>query len=509
MLRSARNTLRLFRIARILARHDALFLPLDAGWLAVPIATARWLDRRRASGRPGERLARALQEAGPTFIKLGQALSCRPDLVGDDIAADLSDLQDRVPPFPGEAAKRIVEEDLAQPLSALFRGFDIEPVAAASIAQVHFAETTEGRPVAVKVLRPGIKKAFQRDLDLLRWIAEILEATVSEARRLKPVETVRTFADSVTFEMDLRFEAAAASEFAENFRGDPTFRVPAVDWTRTSERVLTTERVSGLPIDEPAALIAAGLDPKAVLANAARAYFLQVFRDGLFHADLHPGNLFVQPDGAIVAVDFGIVGRLDMRNRRLIGEMLMAFLKRDYRRVAEIHFAAGWVPPDRSIATFAQACRSIAEPILDKPVHEISVAQLLGQLFRITATFGMETQPDLLLLQKSMLVAEGTGRALCPEANFWMLARPMIADWMAKTLSPEAQLREAALALRDAVQQLPEALRRLDRAGRALAALERTLTAPRTEAKSMARLPASIVFLWFAVFTLLLVQLLS
>jgi len=470
MLRSLRNALRLFRVARILARHDALFAPRDAGWLEAPIAMARLLDRRREPGRPGQRLARALSEAGPTFIKLGQALSCRADLIGEEMAADLSELQDRLPPFDSDAVRRTIEEDLGQPLDALFRHFDPKPVAAASIAQVHFAETTDGRAVAVKVLRPGIKKAVAQDLDLFLWIAEILQATVPEARRLKPVETVQTFADTVTFEMDLRFEAAAAGELADNFRGDRSFHIPAVDWTRTAERVLTIERITGLPIDERAAIIAAGLDPKAVLAKAARAFFLQVFRDGFFHGDLHPGNLFVRPDGSVAAVDFGIVGRLDMRNRRFLGEWLMAFLSRDYRRAAEVHFRAGWVPADRSVATFAQACRSIGEPILDKPVHEISIAQLLGQLFRVTATFGMETQPDLLLLQKSMLLAEGTSRALCPEANFWMLARPLIADWIAETMGPEAQMREAARAVREAVVQMPETLRRLDRASRVLAA---------------------------------------
>jgi ubiquinone biosynthesis protein len=470
MIRSLRNLLRLFHVARILARHDALFVPSDAGWLALPMAVARLLDRRREPGRPGQRLARALEEAGPTFIKLGQALSCRADLIGEEMAADLSDLQDRLPPFDGAAARRIIEEDLGQPVEALFSHLDPQPVAAASIAQVHLAETTDGRAVAVKVLRPGVKQAVARDLELFLWVAEVLEATVPEARRLKPVQTVQTFADTVTFEMDLRFEAAAASEIADNFRGDRSFRVPAVDWTRTAERVLTTERIIGLPIDEREAIIAAGLIPEKVLAAAARAFFLQVFRDGVFHADLHAGNLFVQADGSVAAVDFGIVGRIDVRNRRFLGELLMAFLNRNYRRAAEVHFAAGWVPADRSIGTFAQACRSIGEPILDKPVHEISIAQLLGQLFRVTATFGMETQPDLLLLQKSMLVAEGTSRALCPEANFWMLARPLIEDWIAETMGPEAQLREAARAVREALVHMPETVRRLDKASRALAA---------------------------------------
>lgn len=463
VLRSLRNLGRLLRIARILARHDALFLLERLEIAPALVLGARLVSRRGAPGRPGERLGRALREAGPSFIKLGQALSTRSDLLGEEIAADLSDLQDRLPPFPGSEARAAIEAEFGRPVSELFKSFDDTPVAAASIAQVHFAVTADGREVAVKVLRPNIEDAFQGDLDLFFWGAEILEATKPEWRRLKPVESIHTLAETVVMEMDLRFEAAAAAELRDNFAGDENFHVPAVDWLRTGKRVLTTERVTGIPMDDRAAIRAAGHDPEQVLARAAAAFFFQVFRDGFFHGDLHPGNLFVRPDGSLAVVDFGIMGRVDATTRRHLAEMLVSFLNRDYRRAAEVHFEAGWVPPHRSVDTFTQACRSIAEPILDKPQNEISMARLLGQLFQITEQFDMETQPQLLLLQKTMLVAEGTGRTLAPEANMWFLARPLIEDWMTKAMGPEARVREAARGVAQGVERLPHLLSNVER----------------------------------------------
>ena len=461
MIRTARNLLRLFAIARTLARHDALF-PLERFGILPPLtAAARLLafPGRTRTGRPGQRLARALQELGPSFIKLGQLLSTRTDLLGEEVAADLTDLQDRLPPFPGAEAKRIVAEELGQPLEELFIAFDEAPVAAASIAQVHFAVAADGREVAVKVLRPGIEEAFARDLDLFTWIASLAERTQPELRRLKPVEVVRTMAETVQIEMDLRLEAAAASELAENFADDPGFRVPAIDWPRTARRVLTLERVTGIPVDERAEIVAAGHDPDAVLAKAAYALFTQAFRDGYFHADLHPGNLFVGSDGEVVAVDFGIMGRLDRRTRHYLAEMLIGFLTGDYRAAAEAHFRAGYVPAHKSVDAFTQACRSIAEPIQGRPLHEISIARLLGQLFQVAKMFEMETQPQLLLLQKSMLVAEGVGRSLNPEINMWELARPLVEDWARENLGPEARLRDAATDLVKAVERMPSVLR--------------------------------------------------
>jgi ubiquinone biosynthesis protein len=418
---------------------------------------------RAGKAGPGERLAAAFQEIGPSFIKLGQALATRADLLGDDIAADLARLQDRLPPFPGAEAKLLVETELGQPLDSLFAAFDETPIAAASIAQVHFARTSDGRDVAVKVLRPGIERAFARDLDLLQWLARIVERVLPGLRRLKPVEVVETLARSVEIEMDLRFEAAAACELAENFAGDPSFRVPRVDWRRTGRTVLTTERVDGIRIDDRDALVAAGHRIEDILKKAATSFFNQVFRDGFFHADLHPGNMFIAPDGAIAVVDFGIMGRLDRDTRYFLADMLIGFLTGDYRRVAEVHLAAGYIPRGSSVDAFTQACRSIGEPILGKPLNEISLARLLAQLFRVTEQFAMETQPQLLLLQKTMVLAEGIGRRLDPEVNIWAMARPLVEAWMRDNRGPEAQLRQRLDAMIETLDELPRLLRGLGR----------------------------------------------
>jgi ubiquinone biosynthesis protein len=453
----------MFAIARSLARHDALFFldPLPMGSVARRLARSVF-GRPLGYGRPGQRLAAALTDLGPSFIKLGQALAVRPDFVGEAIAADLTALQDRLAPFPGAEARKAVEAELGKPVTALFSSFDDVALAAASIAQVHAAETSDGAPVVVKVLRPGIEGRFATDLDFFRAMAETAEAMRPDLRRLKPVEVVGRFAAWVEVEMDLRYEAAAADELAQNFAGDEMFRVPRMDWTRIGRRVLTAERVTGIRIDDRAALIEAGHDPAEVVAGMARIFFLQVFRDGFFHADLHPGNLFVAEDGAIVAVDFGIMGRLDRATREYLAEMLLGFLQGDYVRVAEVHHRAGYIPPDASVAEFAQAARSIAEPILGLPLADISFARLLEQLFLVTERFQMETQPQLLLLQKTMLVAEGVGRKLCPETNMWELARPLIEDWIAQSMSPETRLAEAAKDIYGALSRLPRLVREME-----------------------------------------------
>jgi ubiquinone biosynthesis protein len=467
MIRALRNVARLVSIAWTMARYDALS-PLEGVGVAPGLLRAVRRLRRGGPGadklRPGQRLAKALQELGPSFIKLGQTLSTRSDLLGDEMAADLSELQDRLPPFPGSEARAIVEAELGRPVDELFAEFEDEPVAAASIAQVHFAVTNDGAPVAVKVLRPGIEAAFDRDLDLFYWLAGLAERTQPAFRRLRPTEVVRTFAETVRTEMDLRLEAAAASELAENFADDPGFLVPRPHWTRTSRRVLTLERISGIPIDEREALIAAGHDPDHVIAKAANLFFTQVFRDGFFHADLHPGNMFVDEGGRIVAVDFGIMGRLDRKTRNFVADMLIGFLNADYARVAEVHFRAGYVPEGKSLDAFTQACRSIGEPILDRPTHEISIARLLAQLFHVTETFEMETQPQLLLLQKTMLVAEGVGRRLNDRVNMWELARPFIEDWMRDSHSPEVRVRDAAGELLSGLERLPGLIRDVETA---------------------------------------------
>ena len=408
-------------------------------------------------------MAAAFNELGPSFVKLGQLLSTRADLLGEEMAIDLASLQDRLPPFPGQVARALIETEFARPIDTLFASFDEVAVAAASIAQVHFARTTDGQEVAVKILRPGIAEAFTGDLNLFLWLAGLGERLQPALRRLKPVEVVQTLAEVVRIEMDLRMEAAAAAELAENFAGDPDFHVPRVDWLRTGRTVLTLERINGIRIDDRAALLAGGHRIEDLLAKAAAAFFNQVFRDGFFHADLHPGNMFVDPNGAIAVVDFGIMGRLDRATRFFLADMLIGFLSGDYRRVAEVHFAAGYVPPRRSVDAFTQACRSIGQPILGKPLQEISVARLLAQLFEITEQFEMETQPQLLLLQKTMVVIEGVGRRLDPEINIWALARPLIEGWMRDNRGPEARVRLGMETLADLIERVPPLVRSLER----------------------------------------------
>lgn len=469
MIRSTRNFCRLFVIARTLARHDALFL-FDAHPVSKLVASCARLtaraDPKTRSLRPGQRLAAALTALGPTFIKLGQALSTRPDLLGQAVTDDLTNLQDRLPPFAFRETRKVIAADFDGGADSLYASIDPTPVAAASIAQVHFGVTTEGDEVAIKVLRPGVREAFAKDLDLFYWLAEIAEYIQPKLRRLRPVETVQTFEATVRIEMDLRFEAAAAEELRDNFAGEPRFRVPAVDWQRTSEHVLTLERVSGARIDKPDRIKALGLDPVEIVRTSAEVFFRMVFHHGFFHADMHPGNLFVADDGTIIAMDFGIMGRIDPATRRHLGEMLLGFLTRDYKRVAEVHIEAGYVPHGKDVGAFAQACRSIAEPILGRPLNEISLARLLGQLFQITETFEMQTQPQLLLLQKSMLLAEGVGRNLAPDVNMWELAQPLIEQWMVKELGPEGRIRDAVADAAATLEKLPRLIDSVDAAAR-------------------------------------------
>ncbi|MEX0584052.1 MAG: 2-polyprenylphenol 6-hydroxylase [Sneathiella sp.] len=465
MIRIFNNFLRLLFIARTLARHDALFFLDNFERLPIYVVLLRKIMPVFALGatrskdlRDGERLANALRELGPSFIKLGQALSVRADLIGEEMVLDLGNLRDRLPPFPFDEARETIEYELGATLEDLFAEFNPEPVAAASIAQVHFAtvrdivpaptetdpDATEEvlRDVAVKILRPGVEDAFERDLQLFFWLAELVERYQPHFRRLRLTKIVETLANSVELEMDLRMEAAAASEMAENFVDDLEFDVPEIDWQRTARRVMTQSRIDGISISEKEELIAAGHDLTALGDNVIRVFLLQVLRDGFFHADMHHGNLFVTADGRLVAVDFGIMGRMSRETRLFMAEMLHAFLTRNYRRAAEIHFEAGYVPRHKSLDSFAQACRSIGEPILGRPVSEISIARLLVQLFQITETFEMETQPQLLLLQKTMVTAEGVAQSLNSQINFWEAAEPTVAHWMRENMGVEAQAAE-------------------------------------------------------------------
>jgi len=461
------NFIRTWKIARTLARHDALF-PREYMALMSPrvLLLRRILGSGRGgrqSGSPGERLARALESLGPAHIKLGQVLATRPDIVGANVAEALSGLQDRLPPFSMDEARAAIVAALGRPANELFSRFG-EPVAAASIAQVHEAETSDIPPkrVAVKVLRPGIEAQFARDLSTLAFAARMAERFSAEARRLRFTALIGTLAESTGLELDLRMEAAAASELAERMRPDPSFRVPEVDWTRTAGRVLTTEWIDGVSIREGDALRAAGHDPKQAALTLMRTFLTQALREGFFHADLHPGNLFIDSQGRLVAVDFGIMGRLDMAMRRFMAETIAGFLARDYVRVAQVHFDAGFVPPHHPVDTFAQALRAVGEPIFGRPAREVSMARLLQQLFDTTRRFDMQAQPQLLLLQKTMVVVEGVARSLDPEFDIWEASRPVVERWMLDRASPEARLREAAEnigTLARAVRQLPALLR--------------------------------------------------
>jgi ubiquinone biosynthesis protein len=444
------NMARLTKAGAVIAWSGARVMP-DQANLPGPLALFARVTaplRKNGAGDGNEmRLSEALTSLGPSYIKLGQFLATRDDIIGRELARDLSTLQDRLPPFSQGEARAAVEEALGALIDTLYAEFG-PPVAAASIAQVHKARVREPdgtlKPVAVKVLRPGIEQRFQKDLDSYFFAARMIERFHPPSRRLRPIAVVETLAKSVAIEMDLRMEAAAMSEMAENSKNDEGFRVPQVDWTRSARRVLTLEWIDGIPISDRGGLAAAGHDVKALGARLMQAFLRHAMRDGFFHADMHPGNLFVDEEGRIVAVDFGIMGRLGMKERRFLAEILHGFLTRNYSRVAEVHFEAGYVPRKHSVAQFAQALRAIGQPIMDRPASEISMAQLLGQLFQYTEVFDMQTRPELLLLQKTMVVVEGVGRTLDPELNMWVVSEPVVKDWMEQTFGAGAQFEAAA-----------------------------------------------------------------
>jgi ubiquinone biosynthesis protein len=464
---SIANMRRLFHAAHVLARHDALIPREYAHKVPASLRIARWVfgrpSRKELCVPAGERLARARESLGPAYIKLGQILATRPDIIGDDVALALETLQDRLPPFPTDVAKAEVEAELGRPLGSMFASFGA-PVAAASIAQVHQAETTDDPPrrVAVKVLRPGIELEFARDLSAFAFAARMAQRFSAEARRLRVIALVHTLASSVALELDLRMEAAAASELAEHTRGDESFRVPEIDWERTGARVMTAEWIDGTPIRNPLELEAAGYDPKAIAVLVVRHFLTHALRDGFFHADMHQGNLFVDGGGRLVAVDFGIMGRLDQAMRRFMAETLAGFLSRDYMRVAQVHYEAGFVPRLHPPELFAQALRAIGEPIFGRNARQVSMAKILQQLFDTTRRFDMELQPQLVLLQKTMVVAEGVARGLDADFDIWEASRPAVERWMIENLGPEARLRDAAegmSALGRLARDLPQTLR--------------------------------------------------
>jgi ubiquinone biosynthesis protein len=407
----------------------------------------RLIERRSRDGGT-VRLAVALTRLGPGYVKLGQFLATRPDIVGVRFSRELESLQDRLPPFPQGEAEAEVALALGKPLGELFVNFG-PAVAAASIAQVHRAEMLidgERRPVAVKVLRPNVEARFKADLEAFRFAARHAERLSSEARRLRLVEVVETLARSVAIEMDFRLEAAAISEMAANTAEDPDFRVPTIDWTRTAKGVLTLEWIDATPLSDRATLIEKGLNlPK--LGRALMQTFLRhALRDGFFHADMHPGNLFVDDAGNLIAVDFGIMGRLAPKERRFLAEILYGFITRDYLRTAEVHFEAGYVPGHHSAESFAQALRAIGEPIHSRTAAEISMAKLLALLFDVTGLFDMQTRPELLLLQKTMVVVEGVTRTLDPALDMWSTSDPVVRQWIERHLGPVGRIEDAAAA---------------------------------------------------------------
>jgi len=439
---------RLTHAGYVFAR-EGVFALVDTSRLPLParlgVSLARLIERP-ASSVSANRLATAITRLGPTYVKLGQFLATRPDVVGVSLARDLETLQDKMPPFPQAEAERTVAAALGKPVAALFASFG-PPVAAASIAQVHRAEiTVDGvrQPMAVKVLRPGVERRFKVDIDSFMFAARTAERISPEARRLRLIEVVDTLKRSVGMEMDLRFEAAALSEMAENTRNDPDFRVPVLDWDRTARDVLTLEWIDATPLSDRARLEAKGLDLKRLARAVIQTFLRHALRDGFFHADMHPGNLFANDAGELVAVDFGIMGRLGPKERRFLAEILLGFITRNYYRTAEVHFEAGYVPGHHSIASFAQAIRAIGEPIHRRTAEEISMANLFMLLFEITGLFDMRTRPELLLLQKTMVVVEGVARSLDPRLDMWTTAEPVVREWITRNLGPAGRLEDAA-----------------------------------------------------------------
>lgn len=454
---------RLFHISWVLVRHgldDILF----ASHLFRPLHFLRWFAfwriLRSNKVNHGVRLRRALIELGPIFVKFGQILSTRRDLLPDDIAEELAKLQDRVPSFPTEVAKGIIEESFNTPVEELFAEFDENPLASASIAQVHKVVLKDGREGVVKVLRPDIEPVIRRDIGLLYILASHLERFWADGRRLRPVEVVHEFEKTILDELDLMREAASAAQIRRNFEGSELLYVPEVYWDFCRKKVMVMEQLHGLPMGDVPAIKAAGIDMKRLGAQGVEIFFTQVFRHNFFHADMHPGNIFVEElvggRARYQAVDFGIVGTLSHEDQRYLAENLLAFFHRDYHRVAELHVDSGWVPADTRIDEFEAAIRTVCEPIFEKPLNEISFGQVLLRLFQTARRFDMEVQPQLVLLQKTLLNIEGLGRQLYPQLDLWDTAKPFLEQWMKEQLGPKSVLKKMQKELPKWGEVLPE-----------------------------------------------------
>ena len=425
------------------------------------------LDNQKTSG---EKLCVALEGMGTTFIKLGQFLATRPDIIGEELAKNLEKLQDKVPAFDLHDAKKIIKKEIGENYYKEIKDIS-EPIAAASIAQVHLAKIKiqeQEKQVAIKILRPEIEKLFNEELDALMLFAYIIENTLSKTKRLKLVEVVHLLREITNIEMDLRFEAAAANELFENTKNDKGFNVPTIYWNFTTKKILTLDKVEGISIREHEKLKELKVDLKKLAENLIQLFLKQAVRDGFFHGDMHQGNLFVDDKGNIIPVDFGIMGRLDKNNRKYLAEILYGFIKRDYSKVAEVHFQAGLVPKDASRDEFAQALRSVGEPIFGQSIKDISGGNLLAQLFEITEKFNMATQPQLLLLQKTMVVVEGVARKLYPETNIWEVSRPVLEKWLKEVKSPKSTIDTAINTSSEIIKRIPELPQLMDKADYAL-----------------------------------------
>jgi ubiquinone biosynthesis protein len=433
----------------VISRVDSSFAPTQVKpflWIASMIA-------RKDTGDAADRLTRAIGRLGPSHVKFGQFLATRPDIVGMKLAKDLEKLQDSMPPFPQAQAIAMIEATLGRPIGEVFSDLS-EPVAAASIAQVHKAVLKDtGEHVAVKVLRPNVHRRFRKDLDAFAAGARLAESWLPGMGRLKPTSVVEVLDRSVAMELDLRLEAAALSEMAENTKDDPGFRLPKPEWELTGHDVLTMTWIDGIQLSDIAALDAAGIDKVQLGRNVIQSFLRHAIRDGFFHADMHQGNLMADRDGNLVALDFGIMGRIGDKERRFLAEILFGFITRNYRRVAEVHFEAGYVPARHSIDDFAQAIRAIGEPIHNQPADKISMAKLLTLLFEITELFDMQTRPELVMLQKTMVVVEGVARTLDPQLDMWTTAEPVVRSWIEKRMGPIGKLQDVG----DGVGQLARA----------------------------------------------------
>ncbi len=468
----------LFKLGRKLAKSDALSIFRKFHNPPIGIKILFYLlslsfskkDNSFVNETEGERLSNSLQSMGTTFIKLGQFLATRPDIIGEKLSKQLESLQDRLPPFELSKAKEIIKKDLGEDNFNSIINLS-EPVAAASIAQVHKAQINDNgtiKDVAIKILRPNIKKIFNEEIDALMLFAFLTESIIKKTKRLKLVEVVYLLKEITNLEMDLRFEAAAANEYSENTKNDSGFQVPRIYWNFTSENVMTLDWVEGVSIRETEELEKRNIDTKKIASDIIQHFLRHAVRDGFFHADMHQGNIFINNSGQIVPIDFGIMGRLDDLSKKFLAEILYGFIKRDYKKVAEVHLTAGLVPKEVPVDDLAQALRSIGEPIFGQSIKDISGGKLLKQLFDVTEKFNMQTQPQLLMLQKTMVVVEGVARRLNPETNIWETSRPVLEKWLKETKDPITTLNETLKNSAEVIKRLPEMPQIMDKANQAL-----------------------------------------